>query len=98
MLKRVTKNTSVDDLDRFHQELERYADELHHELEKLNRETDYITANAWKGEQANQFRNVLATNTEDIEKNIVKLRDLSEKIRKAAADLRAAEARKLGKR
>ena len=88
--------TDYHELEKFANELERFCDSLEYDTKKLQNETDYVTESSWKGEQANEFRDVITQNGEMINKDVRDLRELVDKIRNSARLLREARERKIG--
>ena len=88
--------TDYNELERFANELERFCDALEYDVRKLQNETDYVTDSAWRGQQATEFRDVIAQNGDYITKDVRELRELVDKIRASARLLRDARNRKIG--
>lgn len=87
--------TDYNALFRFANELDKFCDYLHGDVSELKRETDYICGYSWKGEQSEEFQMVVNDNGEAIERDIMELRDLIEKIKDSAEKLRIASEHKI---
>jgi len=88
--------TNYNELLKFSHALKSFADEIEYQIKKLATETDSVTAYSWRGRQADEFSNVVHESKDEMEKQIIQLRDLAEAIEEKANELKLAISRKMG--
>lgn len=86
--------TNPEELTRFANALQSFADELSKQISDLVRETEQVTSYSWRGQKAEEFSDIIHDSHDEIAKQVTKMEELSEAIKEKAMQLKSASERR----